>query len=634
MPHEPFSKFVYVDENALQPGFTSSAWSDIDVAYADEVSAKLLELAARGDTNASRSYLADEFKRMGLDVHKVLYTLVTPGYPDSIGTNVYARARASRTDGRETTVLSASWYSRLRQAPSETAELPYAPDDGSGHALNIRGIATVLAMARFVSHVPHWSKDIVFVISDGYLDGLHVWAKSYFDPLSPEFVAAPVDDGGTPIWNALALDFPADSYSSLSVLYEGCNGQLPNLDTLNTVCEIVRLSQLDALVGLLGAPAGTTSPLVERLAHASWLPDAWRDHPLWQDLRHYVQGWHALLPQWQHQVVGRPSGVHGVLLPFHVDAITLYAEPATGPFGFLHLGKVVELTLRSFSNLHERLHHSQFFYLLTSPWRYIPIAMYILVPVLLGAALTLQGLDLWHRLAVQRDAQRDAMRRQHTRGPWLVQPTYMEFAAQCPDALRRAEFLSLNRPVLAALTCVVSTYAIGLAALAAVSHLPVATLSLPAVWTTMAALLLAAPVLLTALVPVSQRARLGQCVHAFAALQGGMLSSVLATLNFGQATALALLFCALLCPVAPPARRPYTWRRGLYLLQAAGAMAATPVVLAVLAMAPLPWYPEAWARAALWDWHMLGTITVPLVLLGVLPIACQGALACLFYTTS
>lgn len=47
------------------------------------------------------------------------------------------------------------------------------------------------------------------------------------------------------------------------------------------------------------------------------------------------------------------------------------------------------------SNLLERLHHSQFFYLLTSPYRFIEVAKYLPVAALLSAALTITGISHW-----------------------------------------------------------------------------------------------------------------------------------------------------------------------------------------------------------------------------------------------
>ena len=79
-------------------------------------------------------------------------------------------------------VISASWLSRT--------------GDGDG-TLNLRGVSTVLALAAFlkrklpcsINDVPfqyspptdysYWAKDIVFVISDGYLDGMQAWLGAY-----------------------------------------------------------------------------------------------------------------------------------------------------------------------------------------------------------------------------------------------------------------------------------------------------------------------------------------------------------------------------------------------------------------------------------------------------------------------
>ena len=99
------------------------------------------------------------------------------------GTNAYAILRSPRNPGTEAMVISASWLSRT--------------GDGDG-TLNLRGISTVLALAAFLkrkllcaindvlfqffpSHTDYsyWAKDIVFVISDGYLDGMQAWLGAY-----------------------------------------------------------------------------------------------------------------------------------------------------------------------------------------------------------------------------------------------------------------------------------------------------------------------------------------------------------------------------------------------------------------------------------------------------------------------
>jgi glycosylphosphatidylinositol transamidase len=88
-------------------------------------------------------------------------------------------------------VISASWLSRT--------------GEGNG-TLNLRGVSTVLALARFLKskslnihfRAPAespldyslWSKDIIFVIGDGYLDGMHAWLKAYHEtPQSSRYTA-------------------------------------------------------------------------------------------------------------------------------------------------------------------------------------------------------------------------------------------------------------------------------------------------------------------------------------------------------------------------------------------------------------------------------------------------------------
>jgi hypothetical protein len=80
-------------------------------------------------------------------------------------------------------VISASWLSRT--------------GDGDG-TLNLRGVSTVLALAAFLKRKllcsiydvrfqyfspptdhSYWAKDIVFIISDGYLDGMQAWLGAY-----------------------------------------------------------------------------------------------------------------------------------------------------------------------------------------------------------------------------------------------------------------------------------------------------------------------------------------------------------------------------------------------------------------------------------------------------------------------
>lgn len=101
------------------------------------------------------------------------------------GVNTHAILKAPKTDGAEAVVLAASWLSR------------------DGQRLNTRGVALVLGLAKYLSspccHIALtqalanlddlarcvrteyavWSKDIIFLISDGYSEGAQAWITSY-----------------------------------------------------------------------------------------------------------------------------------------------------------------------------------------------------------------------------------------------------------------------------------------------------------------------------------------------------------------------------------------------------------------------------------------------------------------------
>ncbi len=127
------------------------------------------------------------------------------------------------------------------------------------------------------------------------------------------------------------------------------------------------------------------------------------------ELGNYEDGVRAALRQVGLGVFGRASGPHGFFQRHHVDAITLYAVPATGPYGFFHMGRLIESFVRSMSNLLERLHHSQFFYLLLNPRRFVPIGTAILIPLFLSIALTIGGLALWFSEEKASRQERDAV---------------------------------------------------------------------------------------------------------------------------------------------------------------------------------------------------------------------------------
>ena len=692
VPKQPFSRSTYVDENALQPGQTDVTWDWGDVHYADKLSDDLLRLAQHGSDADRTAYVVGELRAAGLEPHTQQYVFHVPTRDGRAvrGINVYARSTTPHIDGREAMVLAASWRSRWKEAPRHDGGLPYTPDDGSERAVNVRGVAAVLALARRLTAVRHWSKDIIFVLSDGHLDGMQAWATGYFGQSQPQLEADEVRGVGAQIWNALALDYPSESFSSLSLLHEGRNGLLPNLDTLNAVAYVMQRHAMGLGLGLHGAPFELAAL---QLLSAGDLADAgvprealrWLEEHLlgWGGVRAYLAGWYALAAQWRALLAGHPTGVHGVLHPFHVDAVTLFAEPATGPWGFYHLGQVAEGVARAFSNLLERLHHSQFFYLLLSPFRFVQVGMYLVVPLCISAALTLAGLALWNALGERRDARRAELLRalvwqsqeqlseldaapdaaQRLGEPLLERTTYREFctlAAQCVPAGRPVEaaaaaYRALGRPVWRALACVAGAHVAGIAALASVLSSPLhcAKYSLIECDALMRAgsLTLLTPVGITVLALTGTDGRasalLGMCVHAFALLHAGMVASVLSLLNVAQATSMALVAFVTLYPLAPvrtSTRRQREVRALLYTVHVVLLVIVTPIGLAWLAESladrGFSWLPPP-SRAvravletvdmAMWDAHILRSWTLPFLFVGYLPVLFEGMVAAMLY---
>ena len=98
------------------------------------------------------------------------------------GSNTYAILPAPRSSGVEAMVISAPWLSHS----NETTSAP-----------NVRGISTVLALAKFLkswfqyrtdrtrklislsSEYSFWAKDLIFIISDGSLEGMHAFLSAY-----------------------------------------------------------------------------------------------------------------------------------------------------------------------------------------------------------------------------------------------------------------------------------------------------------------------------------------------------------------------------------------------------------------------------------------------------------------------
>ncbi|KAF9291779.1 Glycosyl phosphatidyl inositol protein transamidase complex subunit, partial [Mortierella alpina] len=358
LPHQGYSKKTYISENALLPGSANVRFDYSDSLAAEAYRDTIQRISTLSSYERAQA-LEQEFSKIGLKAATQNYTLNT-STDSKRGVNTYAVFYAPRSDGTEALVLSASWTSR-----DETA--------------NINAISMLLALGRVFKRCSHFSKDIVFVVSDGDADGLQAWLKAYHgnEESTHDRTEETLRVRSGAIQAALNLDFSGvGDYNAMGIFFEGVNGQLPNLDMINTVASIaeffaqVELTLHDELI-----------PYTPNLT------------------KNYINSLKRMLYMMKYQAVGSPTGNHGLYLKYKIDAITLYGFDKPGwhsnRYNLFRLGTLIESTVRSLNNLLEHLHQSFFFYLLSGVQRYTSIGLYMPPVIILGVSFILQALSLW-----------------------------------------------------------------------------------------------------------------------------------------------------------------------------------------------------------------------------------------------
>jgi hypothetical protein len=203
------SQGTYIDENALQPAQVNTYWNWGDVHTADLQLYQLDGIQERNLTSEQRAeFFRTEFSKLGLAASIQNYTFSTSRGTIS-GNNAYAVMSSPRAAGTEAMVISASWLSR------------------AGHGtLNLRGTSTVLSLAAFLKDYSLWAKDIIFIISDDYLHGMHAWLNAYHGTLPSNLYTDPLEHTSGVIWTALNIDYSSHSFSHLGVFHGGRNTYL------------------------------------------------------------------------------------------------------------------------------------------------------------------------------------------------------------------------------------------------------------------------------------------------------------------------------------------------------------------------------------------------------------------------
>jgi glycosylphosphatidylinositol transamidase len=348
LPLNQYSRNTYVSENALLPGqvhtYFGGSEHNIFRAYRQEVAA-----LAEKTPKERRESLVEILSSAGLKVSTQNYRYKASG--SSIeGDNVYALLQGPRADATEAIVLIAAWRNMKGD-------------------INYSGVALVLTLARYFKRWSLWSKDIIFLITEDSTAGPQAWVDAYHDAHNPLYVSSLAIKSGA-LQGAVAIDYPAGTwghrFDKLHIVYDGINGQLPNLDLFNTAVSIAS--------GQMGI--GCT---LQRM---------------WEHNDEYVPRLQTMLRGMLNQGLGHATGPHSSFIPYHVDAITLQTV-GDGWHDEMSLGRTVEGLFRSLNNLLEHLHQSFFFYLLMQANRFVSIGTYLPSAMLVAGSFTVMCIALW-----------------------------------------------------------------------------------------------------------------------------------------------------------------------------------------------------------------------------------------------
>ncbi|EHA50077.1 hypothetical protein MCOR27_004028 [Pyricularia oryzae] len=542
LPLDNFTRRTYISENALLPGqvHTYFAGSDQNVfrAYKHEVNS----LVDKSNVEINDK-LESIFKGVGLKVGRQNFTYSSSGIQHS-GENVYAILQAPRGDATEAIVLVTAW----RNPNGE---------------LNRNGVALALTLARYFRRWSLWSKDIIFLLPPDSLAGPQAWVDAYHDAHDPRKVAAlPLKSGA--LQGALALDYTReDRYESVHLVYDGVNGQLPNLDLFNS------------LVHVAGGQMGIGVSIQD----------------MWHHRNDYRDRLQTMLRGMLRQGIGAGTGAHSCFMPYHVDAVTLV------PYGDgwqdeMALGRVVEGTFRSLNNLLEHLHQSFFFYLLMHKEHFVSIGTYLPSAMLLGANFTIMSILMWFKSGQPEEEE---------------EPEGQEAATNSGASVTSESRPVVERELLVPLSVIGTCLFLGAVPLYMFNHLP-AGLLYPSFIAFSAINIFLPPIasqlLETLYWPTTQQYQLIKCFYL---LVLGMFISSLAILNFSLAFWIGLIATPLTFTRPFPASPALRWAY-VALLN----IASPPAVFAVACAAWRLDVAEV-LQAAAFGWDVWGMYTAVVV---------------------
>lgn len=328
---------TYISENALMPSqaysyFRETEWNIVR-GIREEIEARQLQYEEK---IANRVSTAQEWLTE--------YGAKTAVFESDDSKTVYGVFHAPRGDGTEAIVLALPWYN-------------------SDNEFNCGGVALGLALARYFSRWPIWSKNIIIVLSENSGPALRSWVNAYHSSL---------DLTGGSIEAAIVLDYASsdDHFQHMEISYNGLNGELPNLDLVNIAISITLHEGMR--VSLHGIP-------YEKL-----------------DQINYFTRIKTMILGIRNWAFAGARKIHGneAFSGWRIQSVTLKAiQGEKEQHDITTMGRVTEAMFRAINNLLEKFHQSFFFYLLLSPRNFVSISSYLPSAIALALSYALASFD-------------------------------------------------------------------------------------------------------------------------------------------------------------------------------------------------------------------------------------------------
>lgn len=347
LPHERFNLPTRISENALLPGQVQTHFggSDYKVLNAFRNEIRIWE-SGEGD-EGRLSGIEAIFRASGMRYARQRYN-VSLGDRSYSGTNVYGLLEAPRGDATEALVLNAAWKDR-------------------NGVVNEGGVNQLLALSRYFRRWSLWSKDILFVIPADRDFGSQAWIDAYHENHDVKHVESLVLTSGV-IHAGVDIDWygQENRYDDINVKYEGSNGQLTNLDLVNSAIHIAKHQ-----LGIM--------PYIQQIRGND-----------------YMSRLKIMLRALANQAHGMPTGSHSPYIPYKIDTISIEVKGnQDGYHDDSSLGRVFESIFRTLNNILEHLHASFFFYILINTHRFVSIGTYLPSAMLIAVCFTITGLSLY-----------------------------------------------------------------------------------------------------------------------------------------------------------------------------------------------------------------------------------------------